>query len=80
MGAIAVSKREEQQIDRLRKELHIPTKAGVLRAALKLLEDQTVEERLRDEIRASVQRCAPADKREHHALAHGSITRLSDDE
>ena len=37
MGAIAVSKKEEQQIERLRKELRIPTKAGVLRAALKTL-------------------------------------------
>ena len=58
MGAIAVSKKEEQQIERLRKELRIPTKAGVLRAALKTLEHQTAEERLRQEVRESVRRCA----------------------
>ena len=54
MGAIAVSKKEEQQIERLRKELRIPTKSGVLRAALKILERQTAEERLRQEVHESV--------------------------
>lgn len=64
MGAIAVSKEEEQQIERLRKEPRIPTKSGVLRAALKILERQTAEERLRQEIHESVRRCATAGKRE----------------
>lgn len=40
MGAIAVSKKEEQQIEWLRKDLRIPTKAGVLRLALRTLESQ----------------------------------------
>ncbi|UVT14769.1 MAG: hypothetical protein H8K04_13075 [Nitrospira sp.] len=75
MGAIAVSKKEEQQIERLRKELRIPTKAGVLRMALKTLEYQTAEERLRLEIRESVRRCAAADKRELQELAQGAISR-----
>lgn len=75
MGAIAVSKKEEQQIERLRKELHIPTKAGVLRAALKTLEQRTAEERLREEIRESVRRCGAADKREHRELARAAVGR-----
>lgn len=75
MGAIAVSKKEEQQIERLRKELHIPTKAGVLRAALKTLEQRTAEERLREEIRESVRRCGAADKREHRELAQAAVGR-----
>ncbi|MBH0176309.1 MAG: hypothetical protein HP491_00205 [Nitrospira sp.] len=75
MGAIAVSKKEEQQIERLRKELHIPTKAGVLRAALKTLEQRTAEERLREEIIQSVRRCAAADKREHRELAQAAVSR-----
>jgi hypothetical protein len=80
MGAIAVSKKEEQQIERLRKELRIPTKAGVLRAALKTLEHQTAEERLRLEIRESVRRCATADKQEHRDLAQAAVgRRVSDD-
>lgn len=75
MGAIAVSKKEEQQIERLRKELHIPTKAGVLRAALKTLEQRTAEERLREEIRESVRRCGAADKREHRELTRAAVGR-----
>jgi D-aminopeptidase len=75
MGAIAVSKIEEQQIERLRKELRIPTKAGVLRAALKTLEHQTAEERLRHEVRESVRRCAAADKPEHWELSQAAVGR-----
>jgi len=80
MGAIAVSKKEEQQIERLRKELRIPTKAGVFRMALKTLEHQTAEERLRLEIHESVRRCAAADQREHRELAQAAVgRRLLDD-
>jgi hypothetical protein len=75
MGAIAVSKKEEQQIERLRKELRIPTKTGVLRAALNTLEHQTAEERLRHEVHESVQRCAAADKREHRELSQAAVGR-----
>jgi Arc/MetJ-type ribon-helix-helix transcriptional regulator len=62
MGAITVSKKEEEQIDRLRKELRIPTKSGLIRAALKTLEEKAEKEKLRWEIRRSVLRCAAADK------------------
>ncbi|WHZ29669.1 MAG: hypothetical protein OJF51_004471 [Nitrospira sp.] len=79
MGAIAVSKKEEQQIERLRKELRIPTKSGVLRAALKILERQTAEERLRQEVHESVRRCAAADKREHRELARAAVGRVISD-
>ncbi|MBM4121192.1 MAG: hypothetical protein FJ249_01170 [Nitrospira sp.] len=76
MGAIAVSKKEEQQIERLRKVLRIPTKSGLIRAALKTLERKTEEEQLRREIHESVRRCGAADKKENCALfpaavAHG---------
>ena len=50
MGAIAVSPQEELQIERLRKELKITTKSGLIRAALKALEKKTEDERLRREI------------------------------
>lgn len=75
MGAIAVSKKEEQQIERLRKELRIPTKAGVLRAALKTLEHQTAEERIRREVHESVRRCSDADKREHREISQAAVGR-----
>lgn len=80
MGAIAVSKKEEQQIERLRKELRIPTKAGVLRAALKTLEHKTAEERLRHEVRESVRRCAVADKRENQELSRAAVGQWGSEE
>ncbi len=73
MGAIAVSKEEEQRIDRLCKELGIPTKAGLIRTALKTLEEKTDEERLGREIQESVRRCAAADKEENRELFPASV-------
>lgn len=75
MGAIAVSKEEEHQIDRLRKELRIPTKSGLIRAALKALEKKTGEERLRREIQESVRRCGAADKKENQELFNAGVAR-----
>ncbi|MDH5428140.1 MAG: hypothetical protein OEZ57_08640 [Nitrospirota bacterium] len=74
MGAIAVSKKEEQQIARLRKELRIPSKSEVIRVALQTLEQKTSEERLRQEVHRSVQRCAQADQRENYLLFQSSFT------
>jgi Arc/MetJ-type ribon-helix-helix transcriptional regulator len=75
MGAIAVSKEEEEQIEKLRKELRIPTKSGVIRAALKTLEEKVEEERLGREIEESVRRCAAADKRENRELLRAGVAR-----
>lgn len=75
MGAIAVSKEEERQIERLSKQLKIPTKAGVIRVALKALEKKAEEERLRREIQESVRRCAAADKEENRELFHAGVAR-----
>ena len=79
MGAIAVSKKEEQQIERLRRELKISTKSEVVRVALQALEKKTDEERLRQEVRESVRRCAAADQRENQALSHAGIARRGSD-
>jgi pyrroline-5-carboxylate reductase len=75
MGAIAVSKEEEEQIEKLRKELRIHTKSGVIRAALKTLEDKVEEERLRREVEESVRRCAAADKQENRELFPAGVVR-----
>ena len=78
MGAIAVSKKEEEQIERLRKELGISTKSGLIRTALKTLQRKTEEEKLRREIQESVRRCAAADKAENKELfAAGVAHRIS---
>lgn len=73
MGAIAISKEEGHRIDRLRKELRITTKSGLIREALKALEMKTREERLRSEIQESVQRCAAADREENRELVLAGV-------
>jgi predicted metal-dependent hydrolase len=75
MGAIAVSKREEEQIEKLRKELGIATKSGLIRTALRTLEKKTREEKLRREIQESVRRCAASDKEENKKLFFAAIPR-----
>ncbi|HEU4340449.1 MAG TPA: hypothetical protein VFU31_02645 [Candidatus Binatia bacterium] len=77
MGAIAVSKKEEEQIEKLRKELGISTKSGLIRAALKVLEKQSREEKLRREIQESVKRCAAADREENQELSWAGVARKS---
>ena len=79
MGAIAISRKEEQQIEKLRKELGIPSKSGLIRVALKALEKKTDDERLRLEIEKSVRRCAAPDKKENQALFSAGVARHSSD-
>lgn len=75
MGAIAVSKEDEGQINELRRELGVKSKAQVVRAALRTLRERIEQEKLRAEIRDSVQRCVEADRREHRLLAPGAVAR-----
>ena len=56
MGAIAVSKKEEEQIEKLRKELGIASKSALIRSALRALEKKSQEEKLRRDIQDSVNR------------------------
>ena len=46
MGAIAVSKKEEEQIERLRKDLGIASKSALIREALKALVEREAARRL----------------------------------
>ena len=75
MGAIAISKREAEQIERLRKELGIATKSGLIRVALKTLERKSREEKLLRDIRESVSRCAAADLEENKQLVMAGVAR-----
>ena len=77
MGAIAVSRGEEARIERLCKDLKIPTKSGLIRVALAALEQKADEERLRREVAESVRRCARADRQENLELAAAGIARRS---
>ena len=75
MGAIAVSKEDEERISELMLELGAKSKAQVVRAALKALRERVEQEKLRSQIRESVQRCAEADRRENRFLASGGVAR-----
>ena len=75
MGAIAVSKEDEGRSGELMRELGVKSKAQVVRAALRTLRERLDQERLRAQIRESVQRCAEADRRENRLLAPGRVTR-----
>ena len=75
MGAIAVSKKEEEQIERLRKELGIASKSALIRTALRALEQKSQEEKLRREIQDSVSRCSAADREENRELFNAGVAR-----
>ena len=77
MGAIAVSKKEEEQIEKLRKELGIASKSALIRAALKILEKKSQEETLRRDIRESVARCGAADREENRELFNAGVGRAN---
>ena len=73
MGAIAVSKKEEEQIEKLRKELGIASKSALIRAALIALEKKSQEEKLRRDILDSVNRCGAADREENRELFSAGV-------
>lgn len=80
MGAIAVSKKEEEQIEKLRKELGIASKSALIRTALKTLEKQSQEEKLRRDILESVNRCGAADREENRELFNAGVARADRNE
>ena len=80
MGAIAVSKKGEEQIERLRKDLGIASKSALIRAALKTLEKKSQEEKLRRDIQESVNRCGAADREENRELFNAGVARAHGNE
>jgi hypothetical protein len=75
-----VSKKEEEQIEKLRKELGIASKSAVIRIALKTLEKKSQEEKLRRDIQESVTRCGAADREENRELFNAGVARANGDE
>jgi Arc/MetJ-type ribon-helix-helix transcriptional regulator len=80
MRAIAVSKKDEEQIEKLRKELGIASKSALIRAALRTLEKISQEEKLRREIQESVTRCGAADREENRELFNVGVARAHGNE
>jgi Arc/MetJ-type ribon-helix-helix transcriptional regulator len=77
MGAIAVTKKDAEEITALMRELRAKSKAEVVRAALRSLRGQLDREKLRARIQESVQRCAEADLKENLLLSAGGVARRS---
>ncbi|HVO92450.1 MAG TPA: ribbon-helix-helix protein, CopG family [Terriglobales bacterium] len=75
-----MSKKEEEQIEKLRKELGIASKSALIRTALKTLEEKSREEKLRRDIRESVTRCGAADREENRELFNASVAHANGDE
>ena len=75
MGAIAVSKEDEEQIGELMREMNVKSKARVVREALQTLRKQLNRERLQSEIRESVRKCARADRKANLLLAVSGVPR-----
>lgn len=73
MGAVAISKEDEEQIRALMPELQVKSKTQVVREALRLLKERLEQEKLRIQIQDSVQRCAQADRRENRLLFPGGV-------
>jgi hypothetical protein len=53
------------------------TKSGLIRSALNALEQKSQEEKLRREIRDSVNRCAAADREENSELFMAAVARTN---
>jgi Arc/MetJ-type ribon-helix-helix transcriptional regulator len=75
MGAIAVSREDEAEIEQLMKEMKVKSKASVVRVALRALSKQLMREKLRTAIQESVRKCAHADRKENIFLSGGGVAR-----
>jgi hypothetical protein len=73
MGAIAISRVDEEQIGALMRELGAKSKAQVVREAVRVLREKVEQEKLRSQVRESVTRCARADRRENRLLFPGGV-------
>ena len=75
MGAVALSQLDETLVESLKKELRLPSKSQVIHRALEELRASVMQERLSQQIRESVKKCAEADLAEHFSLAGAAVGR-----
>jgi len=73
MGAIAISKEDEEQILALMPEMKVKSKAQVVREALRLLREKLDQEKLRVQIQDSVLFYGHGDRRENRLLFPGGV-------
>lgn len=75
MGAVALSRNDEEVLEELQKRLDLPSKAQVIHRALRELVRIVEREILAQEIRSSVEKCASKDLREHRDLSNAAFHR-----
>lgn len=75
MGAVALSRIDEEVLETLRKTLDLPSKAQVIHRALEDLQRAVARERLARDIRSSVQKCGKEDLEENRILAAAAVHR-----
>ncbi len=77
MGAVALSRFDEDILESLKKRLKLPSKSQVIHQALIRLQDWVERERLAAEIKGSVRKCGKADWEEYHSLAEAAFHRVT---
>ncbi len=75
MGAVAISRQDEQVLNSLQKALRLPSKSEVIRRALGELQRSVHRNALAQEIRKSVKKCSKEDMREHSLLSGAAVHR-----
>lgn len=79
MGAVAINPQDMQILEGLQKSLKLASKAQVIHRALEELSLSLKRERLAEQIRQSVKKCAAADLKENAVLSGGAVVRLGDE-
>ena len=75
MGAVALSRNDEEVLESLRKKLDLPSKAQVIHRALEELVRIVERGILAQEILASVEKCGNKDLKEHQDLSNAAFHR-----
>lgn len=75
MGAVAVSNEDERRIERLQKKLRVRSKAGVVRLAVKELEERIEEGEMVTLVREYVEKYGTLDRNENAQLTPAGVAR-----
>lgn len=79
MSAVAINSSDMQILQGLKKNLKLRSKAQVIHRALEELSQLVERERLAEQIRLSVKKCAIADLKENASLTGGAFVNSGND-
>jgi len=75
MAAIAISKTDEERIERLQKKLRVRSKSGVVRLAVEELERRIEDREMAGLVREYVQTYGALDREENEELGPAAVAR-----